>query len=98
MAIRDQAASAISSEFYNALNSGQNKAEAMRTARLHYLNNNNSDPYLWGAMVIYGEIDSPMNEDGNPFLVLFSGSLVTLLLFSFFVLVGYDRSLRSWVI
>jgi len=96
--IRDQAASAISSEFYNALNSGQNKAEAMRTARLHYLNNNNSDPYLWGAMVIYGEIDSPMNEDGNPFLVLFSGSLVTLLLFSFFVLVGYDRSLRSWVI
>jgi CHAT domain-containing protein len=96
--VRDQAAASITSEFYKALNSGQNKAEAMRTARLHYLNNNNSDPYLWGAMVIYGNIDAPLEKDGNPIIVFISGSLFTMLLLSFFVLAGYDRSLRSWII
>jgi CHAT domain-containing protein len=96
--VRDQAAASITSEFYKALNSGQNKAEAMRTARLHYLNNSNSDPYLWGAMVIYGNIDAPLEKDGNPVIVFISGSLFTMLLLSFFVLAGYDRSLRSWII
>ena len=96
--IRDQAAATITSSFYDALNSGQNKAEAMRTARLHYLNNSNSDPYLWGAMVIYGNIDTPLEKDSHPFIVFFSGSLFTMLLLSFFVLAGYNRSLRSWII
>ena len=96
--IRDQAAATITSSFYDALNSGQNKAEAMRTARLHYLNNSNSDPYLWGAMVVYGNIDTPLEKDSHPFIVFFSGSLFTMLLLSFFVLAGYNRSLRSWII
>jgi CHAT domain-containing protein len=96
--IRDQAAATITSDFYSALNSGENKAQAMRTARLHYLNSNNSDPYLWGAMVVYGNIDAPLEKDSNPFFVFFSGSLLTILLLSLFVLAGYDRSLRSWIV
>ena len=52
--IRDQTASEISSEFYASLNQGKNKAEALRDARLHYLNHSNSDPYLWGAFIMYG--------------------------------------------
>lgn len=96
--IRDQAAATITSDFYNALNSGENKAQAMRTARLHYLNSNNSDPYLWGAMVVYGNIDAPVEKNNNPFIVFFSGSLLTILLLSLIVLAGYDRSLRSWIV
>ena len=96
--IRDQTAASITTSFYEALNNGQNKADAMRTARLKYLNNSNSDPYLWGAMVIYGNIDAPLEKDSNPLIVFFSGSLFTILLLSFFILAGYNRSLKSWII
>lgn len=54
--IRDQAAAEIAVKFYEGLNSGKNKAEALRNAQISYLNHSNSDPYLWGAFVLYGDI------------------------------------------
>lgn len=61
--VRDQTASTISLTFYDEINKGSNKADALQTARLSYLNNTNSDPYLWGTFVLYGDIDSPIGRE-----------------------------------
>lgn len=95
--IRDQTASEISLDFYEALNEGKNKAEALREARLTYLNNTNSDPYLWGAFVMYGNIDSPIYK--NQFLagLLLPGLIVTgIFIIALFV---YQKKslIKSWV-
>lgn len=94
--IRDQTASEISTEFYAALNQGKNKADALREARLHYLNNSNSDPYLWGAFIMYGNIDPPVNNYQFLIQLLLSGLLITGL--SFVSLFAYQRKtlIRSW--
>lgn len=95
--IRDQTASEISTEFYAALNQGKNKANALREARLHYLNNSNSDPYLWGAFIMYGNIDPPVNNYQFLIQLLLSGLLITGL--SFVGLFAYQRKtlIRSWI-
>ncbi len=94
--IRDQTASEISSEFYASLNQGKNKADALREARLHYLNNSNSDPYLWGAFIMYGNIDPPVNNYQFLIQLLLSGLLLTGL--SFIAIITYQRKalIRSW--
>lgn len=95
--IRDQTASEISLAFYEALNEGKNKADALREARLSYLNNTNSDPYLWGAFIMYGNIEAPVNN--NQFFVplLISGLLITGLFLA--VIVYQKKSLiKSWIL
>lgn len=79
--IRDQTASEISSEFYASINEGKDKAEALRDARLHYLNNSNSDPYLWGAYIMYGNIDPAVNNYTFLIQILLSGFLIAGLCF-----------------
>ncbi|TVR15424.1 MAG: CHAT domain-containing protein [Balneolaceae bacterium] len=87
--VRDQTASDISINFYEWLNSGENKAESIRQARLKYLNNTNSDPYLWGSFVIYGDIHSPLPRK-NYFASIFFLSLGFVIIFgsSFIILTG----------
>lgn len=95
--IRDQTASEISSEFYASINAGKNKADALRDARIHYLNYSNSDPYLWGAFVMYGNIDPPVNNYKFIIQLLLSGLLVTGL--CFIAIFAYQRKalIKSWI-
>lgn len=70
--IRDQTAANIAIHFYKELNSGKNKAEALRSAQISYLKNNHSDPYLWGAFVLYGNIDPIISEnDAHKYATIF---------------------------
>jgi CHAT domain-containing protein len=69
--IRDQTAAEIAIRFYEGLNMGKSKAEALRTAQISYLNHNNSDPYLWGAFVHYGDIDPIIIDKDNYQLAFF---------------------------
>ncbi len=72
--IRDQTAAEIAVKFYEGLNFGNNKAEALRNAQISYLNHSNSDPYLWGAFVLYGDISPLISTKGQfniAFLILF---------------------------
>lgn len=91
--IRDQTASEISSEFYASINSGKNKADALRDARLHYLNHSNSDPYLWGAFIMYGNIDPPVSNYRFFIQLLLSGLLITGL--CFLAIFAYQRKTLS---
>jgi CHAT domain-containing protein len=55
--VSDRTASEIAIRFYEALNMGINKANALRDAQISYLKNNNADPFYWGAFVLYANID-----------------------------------------
>ncbi|WP_234572607.1 CHAT domain-containing protein [Rhodohalobacter sp. 614A] len=94
--IRDQTASDISLHFYEALNEGKNKADALREARLSYLNNTNSDPYLWGAFIMYGNIESPVSN--NQFYVQLL-ILVFLIAGLFLAVYVYQKKslIKSWI-
>lgn len=94
--IRDQTASDISLHFYEALNEGKNKADALREARLSYLNNTNSDPYLWGAFIMYGNIESPVSNNQFYVQLLILGILITGLFLAVYV---YQKKslIKSWI-
>jgi CHAT domain-containing protein len=94
--IRDQTASEISLRFYEAIDKGKDKAEALREARLHYLNNTNSDPYLWGAFVMYGDINSPVDRTSPFFTNLLFGFAVTGLVFSLIFIYQNKSRIREW--
>lgn len=55
--IEDRAAADISAWFYENLNSGMDKDEALRQAKIRYITTRNSDPYVWGSFILIGESD-----------------------------------------
>ncbi|TVQ13839.1 MAG: CHAT domain-containing protein [Balneolaceae bacterium] len=81
--IRDQTASEIAVSFYTYLNRGMNKDRAMQLAKLDYINNNNSDPYLWGSYVLYGDI-RPLVHKKRYFTYMITG-LILVVMFRFTV-------------
>jgi CHAT domain-containing protein len=76
--IRDQTASEIAVSFYTYLNRGLNKDQALQRAKLDYINNNNSDPYLWGSFVIYGDI-RPLVHKKRYFTYMITGLLLVVM-------------------
>ncbi|MEX0685613.1 MAG: CHAT domain-containing tetratricopeptide repeat protein [Balneolales bacterium] len=63
--VRDETASSMAVSFYDYLNQGYSKDDALRESKINYINNNNSDPYLWGSFVVYGDaspiVSSPLS-------------------------------------
>lgn len=57
--IRDQTASDISTWFYENLNDGMSKNEALRMAKVRYISTRNSDPHIWGSFILIGD-DEPL--------------------------------------
>ena len=55
--VRDRSAYHLSVAFYDYLNQGYAKNEAMRKAKIDYINKYNSNPTNWGSFVIYGNVD-----------------------------------------
>ncbi len=93
--VRDQTAAHIVTDFYDKLNSGLNKAEALREAQLNFMNHTNSDPYLWGSMVIYGDIESPFNDSEHPALIQLISGMILITGSLFLMLAGYRRISHS---
>lgn len=57
-AVNDQSTASIMTTFYQTMTLGHSKAEALRTAKLHYLHQSGfekSHPYFWAGFVGYGE-------------------------------------------
>jgi len=57
--VDDKAAETVSVQFYKYLKQGLPKDEALRKAKLYYLNNIDSDPLKWGSYIVTGKI-SPL--------------------------------------
>lgn len=54
----DKATAMITSDFYKHLSQGQTKSEALRTAKLNYLQNNTdaeASPHYWASLVLIGD-------------------------------------------
>lgn len=81
--VRDKTASEISVSFYSYLNQGMGKDEALRKAKIDYINTNNSDPYLWGSYVVYGDRSPVVNRTSPVAYVLLIGMA---LFFAFMIL------------
>lgn len=91
--IDDKSTSEISTKFYANLKDGQNKASALRNAKLDYLSTIKSDnyahPYYWAAPIIVG----------NPDAVSFSHTLyvylLTVTVIIFALLITFKQKTKS---
>jgi CHAT domain-containing protein len=80
--VNDSYASDFAVEFYDQINSGMPKSEALRQATLTFMKGSNANPHFWGAYMLNGDdspiISKPGTERTN--IVLMSGLLAGLLL------------------
>jgi CHAT domain-containing protein len=82
--IEDRTASDISTWFYENLNAGMSKDEALRQAKIRYITTRNSNPYVWGSFILIGEDDALIKKISTRewlvggFLVLILGGALML--------------------
>lgn len=88
--VRDQASAELTPQFYDFLNKGYDKSEAIREAKLNYINQRDSDPFLWGSFVLYGNTKPLIEEEQNYYLTL---SLTILSVLGLLLLLRYFRRL-----
>lgn len=60
-AVNDKVASEFAGAFYEAINDGKSKTEAMRIAKLRLLRTGNANPHYWGAYMLIGN-PSPIQQ------------------------------------
>jgi CHAT domain-containing protein len=82
--VDDAANASIMGDFYRLLGEGASKSEALRKAKLDYLDNSSAvsgQPFFWAAMVPMGEmapLDLPRGQAGAPWAwVLLLGAGLT---------------------
>jgi len=80
--IRDKTASDIMISFYESLSSGKKKNESLRSAKLDYINSVNSNPAVWGSLILFGNPDAINKKAEYQFHLIF-GLIVSSLLFYF---------------
>ncbi len=73
--VRDRSAHYLSVNFYDYLNQGYEKNEAMRKAKIDYINKVNSNPNYWGSFVVYGNVD-PITPSYTPWAVVIGVLLI----------------------
>lgn len=87
--VRDRAASNLMTSFFRHLGKHTNKDEALRSAKIEYINTTNSDPSVWGSLVVFGD-PGPIYSKG----LIWQISLLALLLVSSILFVVYQRRYR----
>ncbi len=75
--VNDQAAEKISVKFYEYLKKGYTKAEALRKAKLYFIDNGNANPYIWGSYIETGD-NSPLYSSYPTKLIAFVVGLAIL--------------------
>lgn len=87
--VRDMTSSEITHMFYRYLNKGYSKTDALQKARIQYMNTINSNPYLWGSLVLFGDT-SPL-VDKKPAWFWWLASLAAVVVVLFLLQVIYFR-------
>jgi len=86
--VRDQASAELTPDFYDFLNSGYDKSESIREAKLNYINQRDSDPYLWGSFVLYGNTKPLIEQEKNYLLHV---AITTLSILGLLLLLNFFR-------
>ena len=76
--VNDKVASEFATDFYDYLNNGETKSEAIRMAKLNQLRKANANPHFWGAYMMIGNPSPITDKSSNPVL-LFSLLALTIL-------------------
>lgn len=74
-AVNDKVASEFAGAFYEAINDGKSKTEAMRLAKLQLLRTGNANPHYWGAYMLIGN-PSPIQQKPASAGFMFLTSLI----------------------
>ncbi len=78
--VNDKSNSKIMVAFYEQLKKGKTKSEALRQAKLEYLNQHQlseQSPYYWASFVLLGDSEAvPIDSDNNLLFIIFFGFLV----------------------
>jgi CHAT domain-containing protein len=69
--IRDKTASDIMIAFYESLSFGYDKDTSLRNAKLNYINSVNSNPAVWGSLILFGNPDSIHKKTEHHFYLIF---------------------------
>lgn len=80
--VNDKVASEFATDFYNYLNEGETKSEAIRRAKLNQLKRANANPHFWGAYMMIGN-PSPVTGKSTNTALMFSLLAITMLLTGF---------------
>lgn len=77
--VNDKYAADFATQLYHYLNEGMDKAEAMRKAKIYFLQQSNANPHYWGPYMLLGN-PAPLIHKGFSFFRFFIfGSVIFLL-------------------
>ncbi len=68
--VNDKIAYQFSSNFYEYLNKGLSKSEAMQKSKIDQIKTGSADPHYWGAYTIIGNVDPVIKKPATSELVL----------------------------
>jgi CHAT domain-containing protein len=88
--IRDQTASELTKSFLTHLNDGVPRDEALRRAKVTYLNTKDSNPAVWGSLILFGDYEAIQTGSYSKERMYF----ITFLLVLSLILVFYRRYRR----
>jgi CHAT domain-containing protein len=89
----DESTSKIMTSFYQNIDNGVPKAEALRSAKLDYLaTNTNVFPYYWSAFVLLGDDQVLTINNGNSLMIGFSLGLVLLIILAGYFAIPFFRA------
>lgn len=92
-AVPDKSTSEVMSSFYNHLKSGKNKSQALRQAKIDYINKSDqitAEPYFWAGFVL---MTQPEKNSGSSNIFWILGAVISLVLIG--VTIKKVRSKRS---
>ncbi|WP_138430624.1 CHAT domain-containing protein [Fodinibius saliphilus] len=81
--VNDMLASDFAVHFYEQLNEGKSKAEALQATKRYFLENKNASPHFWGPYMLIGDSQPIVRPDYNKNMAL-AGTFV----FYFLLMVG----------
>ncbi|PAU94344.1 hypothetical protein CK503_05945 [Aliifodinibius salipaludis] len=91
--VNDKLASEFAVQFYSNLNEGKSKAEALRSAKQHFINTKNADPHFWGPYMLIGNTDPIVKPQQNKNLAM-AGAFI----FYFLLMVGLSYLTQQGII
>ena len=83
--VNDKYTSYFMKSFYENLADGNSKSEALRQAKLDFINNYSANPYYWSAFVLSGNTSSLKLQQASSFTLLYVSGILLLIGFIFFL-------------
>lgn len=81
--VNDKSTAALLSVFFENLSDGQSKSEALRNAKLSYINSHSlseTSPYYWASFVLIGNAEKvTLDADKNSSLIIFISSILLII-------------------